>query len=235
MSYDRDTVRAYVDGELDEVTAARITRTAEVDPELAMRIATETRLRATLAAHFDPILDEPIPGHLSRPVDAARNVVSLQDARRRGFGLNSRTLRWAAPAMAAALVLTILLPGRGGPTETRSGITFAANDLAQALDDQLVFEQPVGSDTRILLSFADHDGTLCRGFARADMSGIACREARGWRLRLQRDGIDGTTGDYRQANSMNSVIMAAAQEMASAPAFDADEERAAKARGWRSR
>ena len=235
MSHDRDTVRAYVDGELDEISAARMTRAAEADPKLAELIASETRLRDALAAHFAPILDEPTPRRLTAPIDAVRAVVSLEDVRTRRFGFNSRTLRWAAPAMAAALVLAILLQGREGPTEIHGGLTFAANDLAQALDDQLISEQPDGSDTRLMLSFADNEGTICRGFARADLSGIACKETGGWRLRLQRDGIDVAAGDYRQANSIDGAIMAAAQEMASGPAFDADEERAAKARGWRSR
>lgn len=235
MSYDRDTVRAYVDGELDEITAAQLKQAARVDPKLAELIAFEARLRDALAAHFGSILDKPIPQRLVAPIDAARAVVSLENVRTRRLGVNSHTLRWAAPAMAAVLVLAILLPGRGGPLETRGGLTFAANDLAQALDNQLVSDQRGGSDTRVILTFADDEGTLCRGFARPDLSGIACKETGGWRLRLQRDGIDVAAGNYRQASSPDSAILAEAQEMATGPALDADEERAAKARGWRSR
>jgi hypothetical protein len=148
-----------------------------------------------------------------------------------------RTLRWAGPAMAAALVLAVAIPAlqRGGQTETRDGLTFAANDLAQALDSQLVADQRQGSETRVLLSFADADGTLCRGFVRADLSGIACREDGGWHLRVQRDGVDVSANDYRQAGAVDSAIMAAAQDMAAGPAFDAAQERAAKAQGWQSR
>lgn len=235
MSYDRETVRAYVDGELDEIAAERMMQAAVADPKLAELIASDTRLRAALAAEFGPILDEPIPRHFVVPIDAARKVVSLEEVRKRKFGINSRTMRWAVPAMAAALVVAVLLPLGRGPVETRQGLTFAANDLARALDDQLVSDQPDGGDTRILLSFADHGGTLCRGFIRADLSGIACKDTEGWRLRLQRDGINVAAGDYRQASSIDSAIMTAAQEMANGPALDADEERAAKGRRWRSR
>lgn len=233
MTYDAETIRAYVDGELDDLAAARLVRTAEGDAELAAAIAAERSLRIALGAHFAPILAEPVPARLTAPIDVARKVVSIADARRRRFGLNARTLRWVGPAVAAALVLALLVPTmQSGQTESRDGLTFAANDLAQALDTQLVAEQPQGSETRVLLSFSDEAGTLCRGFARADLSGIACREDGGWHLRVQRDGIDVSATDYRQANSVDNAIMEAAQGMAAGPALDADAERAAKARDW---
>ncbi len=236
MNWDADTVRAYVDGELDDLAQARIVRQAQGDDGLAAAIEAERELRDALGAHFAPILVEPMPERLTAPIDAARKVVSLDAVRARRFGFNAGTLRWAAPAMAAALVLAVMIPGmRGGPVETRDGLSYATGDLAQALETQLVADQRLGGDTRVMLSFADEAGTLCRGFARAEVSGIACRETGGWHLRLQRDGIDVAAGDYRQASSVDSAIMAAAQDMASGPAFDAAQERAAKARGWRAR
>lgn len=236
MSFDPDTLRAYIDGELDETTAARVTRAVKSDAELAARIAAERKLRRTLGAHFDRILDEPVPERLTAPIEAARKVISLDEARQRRFGLNARTLRWAGPAIAAALVLAVLIPGLGGgQTVQRDGLTFAANDLTQALDTQLVAEQRQGSETRILLSFADESGTLCRGFARAELSGIACREDGGWHLRVQRDGVDVQANDYRQASSVDNAVMAAAQDIAAGPALGAEQEAAARARGWRAR
>lgn len=233
MTIDSDMLRAYVDGELDEVTAARIAREAESDCDLARAIEAERRLRGALAAHFDPVLGEPLPERLTAPIESARKVVSLDEVRRRRFGFNARTLRWAGPAIAAALVLAVLIPGfGGGQVETRDGLTFAANDLAGALDSQLVADQRPGGETRILLTFADENGTLCRGFARADLSGIACRREGGWHLRVQRDGVDVSANDYRQASSIDNAIMTAAQDMAAGPALTAEQERAAKARGW---
>lgn len=235
MTFDADTVRAFVDGELDDVTAARVARAADGDPSLSRMIAAERQLRSTLGARFAAVLSEPVPERLTAPIEAARKVVSLDEARVRRFGFNARTLRWAGPAIAAALILAVLIPGAGsGQTETRDGRTFAKNDLEQALDSQLVADQRGGNDTRVMLSFADEHGTLCRGFVRADLSGIACREPHGWHVRVQRDGINWTSGDYRQASSVDSAIMTAAQDMAAGPAFDAEQERAARARGWRA-
>lgn len=233
MTWDGDMVRAYVDGELDDLSKLRLVRAAEVDAKLAARIAAERKLRNVLGAHFDPILEEAVPEKLTAPIEEARNVVSLDAVRRRRFGFDARTLRWAGPAMAAALVLAILIPGNGGgQTEMRDGMTFAANDLEAALDSQLVADQRQGSDTRVLLSFADGDGALCRGFVRADLSGIACRRDNGWHLRVQREGVDLSVNDYRQASSVDNAIMAAAQDMAEGPAFTPEQERAAFARGW---
>jgi len=236
MTHDRDTVRAYVDGELDDISAARMARAANADPEFAASVATEQLLRDALVSHFAPMLGEPVPERLTAPIDAARKVVWLDEARKKRFGFNAMTLRWAGPAIAAALILTVLTPGSGGSqTETRDGLTFAANDLEQALDNQLVAEQQGGDTTRVLLSFADQKGDLCRGFARADVSGIACREQGGWHLRVQRDGVDVAGGDYRQASSVDNAIMVAAQNLAAGPALDAQQERLAKDRGWRVR
>ena len=236
MTPDRETVRAYVDGELDDISAARMAQAAKADPGCAASIAAEQQLRDALGSYYAPVLAEPVPERLVAPIDAARKVVQLSAAREKRFSMHARTLRWVGPAMAASLVLAVLIPGLGGDqAETRNGLTFAANDLERALDTQLVAEQQGASDTRVMLTFADREGTLCRGFARADMSGIACREQGGWHLRIQRDGIDVAGGDYRQANSVDSAIMAAAQDLAAGPALDAQQERAAKDRGWRAR
>ncbi|MGN6496021.1 MAG: hypothetical protein ACTHK5_01600 [Tsuneonella sp.] len=144
-----------------------------------------------------------------------------------------RTLRWAAPAIAAAVALAVLLPeSSSGPTQMRDGLTFASGGLARALDRQLVADQRTGSETRVLLSFADEQGTLCRGFARADLSGIACREHGGWHLRVQRDGVDVQGNDSRQAEAVDRAIVAAARAMATGPALGAPQERAARAHGW---
>ena len=156
----------------------------------------------------------------------------MKEARKSVF--KPSRLRWALPAITVAFVLALMVPGtQGEPTETREGLTFAAGDLARALDDQLAAEQAPASETRVMLSFADDAGSLCRGFARADLSGIACRRDGGWHLRVQRDGIDIGLSDYRQANSVDAAILTAAQDMAAGQPLSRAEEQAARARGWR--
>lgn len=65
MTYDRSTIAAYVDGELNLVAAKRLEKAISSDPELAQAIAQERALRTRLARHFDPVLDEQVPDALS--------------------------------------------------------------------------------------------------------------------------------------------------------------------------
>jgi hypothetical protein len=158
-----------------------------------------------------------------------------------GFGhslravLPRRRLSLALLVVVVATCLAVLLPRlQSDEIEVRDGLTFATGDLAAALSNQLVAEQKLGAQTRILDSFPDAAGTLCRSFARADMAGIACREDGGWHLRVQRDGVDIASNDGRQAESVEGGIAAAARAIGAGPALDAGQERAARARGWKA-
>ena len=148
-------------------------------------------------------------------------------------GSHRKSRRWLLPAATVAMVGILLWPSLwGGQTEVRDGLTFASGDLAEALDSQLVAEQRLGIETRVLMSFADENGILCRGFARGDLSGVACRNDGGWHLRIQRDGIDIASGDSRQANAVEQAVIAAADGIAAGPPLDATQERAAMTRDW---
>ena len=109
---------------------------------------------------------------------------------------------------------------------------YADAQLAGALDSQLVAEQPAGADTRILLSFQNREGDFCRAFSGASGSGIACRDAQGWKLEALGEGAAGARTEYRMAGADAGAIMARAQSMADGPALDAEAEAEARATGW---
>ncbi len=238
MTIDRELLAAYIDGELDAVTAARINRDLAASPELAAEVAAQRSLRERLAAHYAPVLDEPIPADLTDAIEQSRKVVDLSEIRarkaeRRWISLPSR--RYIGPALAACLVLFLVIP-RGASNDlvrTLDGQQYAAGTLDVALTGQLAANQNLKNDMRILLSFPAQDGSLCRGFSSARLAGIACREQRGWRLRMERPGSRAASGDYRQAGSAEADILAAAQEMATDSPLDSEAERKAMARGWR--
>lgn len=238
MTIDRELLAAYIDGELDAVTAARITRDLTALPELAAEVAAQLRLRERLVAHYAPVLDEPIPASLTDVIEQSRKVVDLSEVRagnaeRRWISLPSR--RYIGPALAACLVLFLVIPrgGSGDLVRTLDGQQYAAGALDAALTGQLAANQDLKADPRILLSFPAQDGALCRGFSGSQLSGIACREPRGWRLRMERPGSRAASADYRQARTAEADILAAAQEMAKDSPLDAEAERKAKANGWR--
>lgn len=228
MTVTPETIAAYADGELDELAAARVARAVAESPELAEQLAAHQALREQLAAHFAPILSEPVPTAISAPIVAASKVVDLGQVRaERAAWWQAPAVRWGGPALAASLMLAVLLP-RGG--DTPQG--YAPTQLAAALE---AAPSGTASDgTRVLLSFRDEAGAFCRGYASPVQSGIACKDATGWRVRMTADGSAAQTGEFRQAGSAEAVVMAAAQDLAAGPALDAAGERAARANGWRA-
>lgn len=225
-----EQVAAFADGELTGAEHDAVAAAVAADPNLAARVAVHRALRDRLGAHYAPILEQPVPDRLAALLEAQPEggVVSFAQARTR-WGLPTTVRRWAplwGAALAASLVLVVVLP-RGG--EAPSDV-YAGAELAQALDTQLSGE---AGDTRVLLSFADTGGDLCRVYSGAGASGIACRDRSGWRIERTATGLSAQGTDYRQAGSDESALLAAAQDMASGGAFDAAAERAARARGWK--
>jgi Putative zinc-finger len=229
---DDDLLMAYADGELDEVSRARVERAIAEDPALRARLDQQQRLRATLAAHYGPTAEEEVPGHLRAMLET--NVV--------GFAPRPRSLPlWRGfAALAASLVLglalgrTLLAPA-GGPIGIEHGTMVAQGPLAGALDMQLASAQPADAPVRIGLSFAAADGRLCRTFDSAALSGLACRGETGWQVMMTAAGAGGPRGDYRQAGSGSPLVAQAAQELMAGEALDAAGERRARDAGWRRR
>jgi hypothetical protein len=229
MERDDDLLMAYADGELDEVSRARVERALAEDPELRARLAQQQRLRATLAAHYGPAAEEEVPERLRAMLET--NVVRFAPA-------GPRPLWQSLAALAATLVLglalgrTLLAPAV--PVGIAHGTMVAQGPLADALETQLASAQPADAATRIGLSFAASDGRLCRTFDGAAVSGLACRDDRGWQLVMTTAAPGGPRGDYRQAGS-SPLVAQAAQELMTGEAFDAEAERRARDSGWRGR
>ena len=231
MTISPELLAAYADGELDEMTAARVQRAIADNPELERDFAKLNELRSMLAARFDPILAEPVPERLSAPIQDAAKVVSLDAARQARQSLWQRPqFRFGAGvAIAASLVVAVLVGGRGG---TPQG--YADGQLAAALDETLS-GQTARDGTRLLISFRNDEGVACRGYAAQTASGIACHDDRGWKLKVLGGADAQQTTQYRQAGSADSAVMAAAQDMTAGPAFDAAAEDAARKTGWNIR
>lgn len=223
MSVTREELAAYADGELDPAREAEVAAAVSADPALEAQVNAHRALKARLGAHFAPIFDAPLPERLTAPLQRQEaEIIDFTAAR------NRRIVRWswvAVPALAASLALAVFVP--------RSGDEYADGALAETLDAQLVAAQPADAPTRILLSFRDEAGSYCRAFAGEAQSGIACRDAGGWRLVIEGEGVAAQTGEYRMAGNPATETLERAQAMAAGPALDAEAERAARARGWR--
>lgn len=232
MSVTDEQIAAYADDELEGAERAAVETAMAADPAISRKVDAHRALKAKLGAHFAPILDQPVPDRLAdllKPQGGGAEVVSFA-AERQKRGLVPMVRRWApiaGPALAASLVLALWQPWQGGTPEG-----YADTQLAAALDDQLVASQGADAETRILLSFESDGGDLCRAYRGTDTGGIACRDDTGWKLERQfaLDGAPAT--EFRQAGS-EMDLLAAAQDMATGGALDAEAEAEAKRRGWR--
>lgn len=225
MTIDRETIGAFVDGELNEIERRRIEQAIAEDEELARQVEMEARLRAFLGARFDPIAQAPVPERLTAAVHAAATVTPLRPRR-----------SWGAPhwaAIVATLVVGIVagqtLRPRGDVTG-KGGALVASGALGRALEAQLASAQPTNPPVRIGLTFKAQDGAWCRSFTQAALQGIACRTPDGWQLRRTASGPPQTT-EYRQAGSGD--IAAAVQAMAAVGPLGSSEERRVVRSGWR--
>ncbi len=233
MSFDVATVAAFVDGELDDLTARRIEREASTDASLAAEIARHRALKARLTVHYAPVAEEEVPERLRSlltvddKIDAS--LADRRDAKRARFS----PIHWGAIAASLVLGLTIgLRPWMpAADVATESGALVAAGQLAEALDTQLSSNQSGGAAVRIGLSFQDKAGRYCRIFESASVDGIGCRERGQWQLERMLRGQ--TRGDYRQASS--GELAATAASMMGGDALDAAGELAARDAGWVNR
>lgn len=229
MKFDSATVAAFVDGELDDLTARRIEREAESDTALAAEIARHRGLKAQLTAHFGPVADEAAPERLRALLIDSKVDTSLTE-RREAKRAHVSMVHWGAVAASLALALTIGLrpwAPRVDVTET-NGVLVASGALADALDSQLASNQAGDAAVRIGLSFRDKDGRYCRSFETGEFAGIGCHDKDGWTLERTLRGQK--TREYRQAAS--GPLAADAASMMEGHPLDAAAERKARDRRW---
>ena len=119
----------------------------------------------------------------------------------------------------------------------RGGQSFAAGELSAALDQALASEPRPGSAVVIGLSFRAADGHICRTFVHRpapSMAGLACHGADGWSLPVFSTAVAPGVGELRQAASaLPPEVQAAVDARLRGEVFDAQQERAARAAGWR--
>ena len=247
---DDDILQAYVDGELDAASAARIDTALAHDAALARRVQQARDVRAQLRAAFDPVLDEPVPTRLSallQPPSAQSATPATSPVMPAGGhgATRGRTThrRWFVPSAALAASVTLLAvafwwwqPG-GDLVRMQGGQSFAAGALTHALDEALASEPKANAPVAIGLSFRSSDGRICRTFvlhtppARA---GLACHSDTGWVLPVLAAATPPEGGgELRQAASaLPPAVQAAVDARLRGNVFDAQQERAARDAGW---
>ncbi len=218
-----EELAAFADGELDAQRARIVEAKIAENPALAKQVAAHKALRNRLEQHFERKLDDDVPEHLARLV---RTHAQATAPRPRIAHFARSTWGWmGATALAASVALAVVLTGT--PSSD-----LASGRLASALDNQLVATQPDDAAIRILLSFKEESGAICRVYGGSDESGIACRADDGWKIRLKGEAGTRQSTEFQMASSGDASLFQRAQEMAAGPALSASEELDARSNGW---
>lgn len=239
MTIAPERLAAYADGQLSPDEAREVEQAIGVDPALGRAVDAHRSLRDRLGVHFAPVLSESVPDRLTTLLmpaerDGAKVVDFAAAASKRAQPAVTRSwTRYAGPALAATLVLGVIGLGAGWRSVRASG-DYASGAVASALDRQLVASQPADAKVRVLLSFRDRVGAVCRAYATIGQSGIACHDRGGWRTTRRFEASAVTIGEYRQAGSPDTAVMRAAQDMARGGALDTRAEAEAQRKGWRA-
>ena len=239
MAIDETKLFAWLDGELDAAEAAKVEAAVAADPKLAQVAEQHRAFEARLRDAFDAVAAAPVPerlAHAATPRRAA--IVDFGAFRRAGTSRASWAPlpQWAA--MAATLALGIGLgtalnsSGGGSPVEIRGGTMYAAATLDDALERQLASASATGG-LRVGVTFRDQSGTICRSFADPRTSGLACRDEGDWHVRGLFAAPEGQSADYRMAAGIDPNLAALIDSSIAGEPFDAAQEKAARARGWR--
>lgn len=256
MSFSDETLMAYADGELDEVTRRAIEEAMRKDANIARRVARHKAMRADVFAAYAPIADEPVPRRLAQPVRAA-TVVQLDAVRASRAATQSaakkadRSRKWSWPewgALAATLVVGVVA-GKFGfanwEMDTDAQVLVASSDsglsadgrLATALERQLS-GAPASANVRVGVSFVATDGSYCRSFTAAgrgqDVAGLACKNGTEWQLpMIVQNARPEQRGAYRQAAAtMPPAVLEAIDQRISGQTLDARGEQEALQKGW---
>jgi len=236
MTIDDETFFAWLDGELDGEQADEVAAAVAGDPRLTALAEQHRAFGSRLRDAFDPVAAAPLPERLTQAAKAPGADV-IPFAARPG-----RSTPWAGVPQWAAMAATLALGiGLGTAVDTQSGTApidmrggqmFAAAHLDATLDKQLASAGAAGA-TRVGLTFRDRSGAVCRTFADQRASGLACRAGDDWQVRGLFAAPEGQAGDYRMAAGGDPALAALVDSTIAGEPFDAAQEKAAQARGWR--
>ena len=234
MSISDETLMAFADGELDEVTRRVVEQAVRMDPALADKVRRHKEVpqrlqaaaRSAKVVHLDSVRQlrtpPPAPPVPDRP-------------------------RWSWPewgALVATLVVGVLagVVGTQGLRseqplayfDTGAGALTARGALAQALSQQLASGAALDPNVKVGISFLSKEGAYCRSFMLPTTAGLACRSGDQWRIPVLTNGAMGTAGEYRQAGTaLPAAVLEAIDARIAGQALDQQAERAAQKQGWK--
>ena len=246
-----EELMAHADGQLAGERGARLAAAVAADPALRERVEAFAAQRRRVAAAYAEVLDEPVPDRLSALL-APPAVIDLAAERERRAVPPPRPQTspgwWQWGGMAASLAVGVLLGtlfggqsggGNGGALLSEAdGQVVAGARLARVLDGQAggaTAPQDAAGGVAVPLSFVDRDGRYCRAFSAGRVAGLACREAAHWSVptTMAADTAAGGSGMRQAGSALPAALLEAIDARIDGAALSAEQERAARDRGWR--
>ena len=249
MTFDDETLGAYVDGELDQTAIAEIEAAAATDAVLAARIDRARRLKALLGGAFSSVMAEPASERFTCVVAGKAAPASAEIIRFQGKppvkdkakskapaiarpasspGWSGAGLGAMAACLAAGVIIGVIAPWKTGEESALSpnrAVTVALNRQASG---------PNAGPVRIGLSFKARDGAYCRTFSAGATAGLACREGQAWTIRAAAPAATSADTAYRTAASDTpQAVLDAVDAMIQGAPLDAQAEANARAAGWK--
>ena len=228
----RETLVAFLDGELPPKEMEQIAAQLAVRPDLDAWVRRQEKLRSNLKQAFSDVVAEPPPQKL---LAAVRDTPVSKRWLLRHWLAPWKPRSWApiGAALVAGLAIGIVLRPSSEFIST-DGQILAGGVLADALDHKLASSGYDGLGTRIGISFRDHTGHDCRTFDQDSHTGLACHQVNGWAITILDSHPGRTGGAYHMAGSEmpNPVRQAVMARIEGVP-FDAAAEKTARDRGWK--
>lgn len=240
----------FVDGEIDQDLAARIETAMRENADLAGRVAVFAKTRMLAKDALDPLLNEPVPDALVSSIEAMiesrrqneeravdkGNIVVLRPGRHSSMP----GWRWTIPL--AASIVAVLAGVAGFWLGKYDGsqphmLTFGTLDnpaLLGALttvpsgDEKKI---PTLGQVRVLSSFHDRNGELCREIelhqpaGETTLSVVACRKENAWATTFA-VAIPTGSDSYAPASSVDALDAYLSSIDASQPMTAAEEKQA---------
>jgi hypothetical protein len=224
---DDAALSAYLDGELPQDQADRLTERFAAEPVLARRLeamrSTDHATRQLFAALDDMPIPKAVLELLQRkaPGAAKSNVIGFPVRVLRQFMQVPVAIAASAALLAGFLVHDLL---RSDATTGSDLSTIVAGDVAAGSELFELLETGISSETqalagglrgRLLITFQDRSGDYCRQLhlssERRSMQALACRRAGGWQVEmLDFEPASPSDGQYQQASRQSTAAVDAA-------------------------
>lgn len=261
MTFDDNTLIAYLDGQLPEADYGTLEQALQRDEALRTRLQALADSSELARRAFDPVLLEPLPPQLIAAIWRAPDPRARVSPPGTGATQPAGLLAWlglrpgpgAWPALASVVVLglgvvigwQLMAPAGDARWALRQGTTVTDEALSLALEVSPSGRalRTVGGVVEILASFEQVGGGHCREFSRSNPGGtlgelgIACRRAQGdWQLEFlaaeSRSSEAARSGYLTASDQQHEQADAFLRDRVQGQPLDDTEERALIEGGW---